>query len=261
MLSPQRLKPAPCRYCGQALEPLERLRGDSCRRLRCSLEAGRERMRQSREAALARRRQRDARQWQAPELAAAPVIWLQAHLTRLVPLPAAEREEQARHLQGLVAELERTPVAAAAEAPPATVEPLTQGLCTFCRGRCCRYGRGHHAFITAALLQRWLQHHPGATPQQAADDYLARVPRRHVENSCLHHGAQGCTLPREMRSDICNRYACDGLVQAEERVGAGAPQGLVAAMEGGAGLARAAWVRHDATRPLLRRTRKPSAPR
>lgn len=261
MFSPPTSKPAPCRFCGQALQPLERLRGDACRRLPCSVAAGRERMQQRRDAALAHRIQRDARQWQAPELAEAPAIWLHKHETRLVPLPAAERAEQARHLQALVAELERAPVTAAGDPPPATTEPLTQGLCTFCRGRCCRYGRGHHAFITTALLQRWLQHHPGATPQQAADDYLARVPRRHVENSCLHHGAQGCTLPREMRSDICNRYACDGLVQAADREAAGAPQGLVAAMEGGSGLARAAWVRHDTTHPLLRRARKPSAPR
>jgi hypothetical protein len=261
MHSPNYLKPASCRFCGQALQPLERLRGSVCRRLPCALAAGRERMQQRRDADLARRRQRDARQMHAPELAEVPVIWLHKHDTRLVPLPAAERDEQARHLQALVAELERAPVAAAADASAEVHEPLTAGLCTFCRGRCCRYARGRHAFITAALLQRWMQHHPGATAQQAAMDYLARVPRRHVENSCLHHGPQGCTLPREMRSEICNRYACDGLVQAELRVDDGAPQGLVAAMEGGAGVTRAAWVRHESTHPLLRRRRRAPAPR
>jgi hypothetical protein len=253
MLWPNPLDPAPCRFCGQPLQPPERLRGSVCRRLPCAMAAGRERVVDLRDADLARRRRRDTRHGQAPGLAEAPVVWLQNHGTRLVPLPEAERDKQARHLQGLVAELARARVAAAEDPPPAASEPLTEGLCTFCRGRCCRYGRGRHAFITAALLQRWLRHHPGAQPADAAADYLARLPQRHVENSCLHHGPAGCTLPREMRSEICNRYACDGLVSAELQVNEGAPHGLVAAMEGGAGVARAAWVQPGATRRLLRR--------
>jgi hypothetical protein len=57
--------------------------------------------------------------------------------------------------------------------------------------------------------------------------YVARVPAATVPGSCVFHGADGCGLPREMRSDTCNRYLCDGLVELRAELGrraaAGAP--------------------------------------
>ena len=41
--------------------------------------------------------------------------------------------------------------------------------------------------------------------------YIENVPRVGYDGSCLFHGGQGCTLPRSLRSDVCNSYFCAGL--------------------------------------------------
>lgn len=45
------------------------------------------------------------------------------------------------------------------------------------------------------------------------EDYLERVPRVARAGSCIYHGEQGFALPREMRSETCNRYLCYPLKQ------------------------------------------------
>lgn len=224
-----------CRFCGAPLLTLQRLRGNVCHGSACRFRAGRERALQRRDAELQRRRTRAG---VPPTL---PVIWLAPHATTLVPLPAAARAAQARHLAALAAGVLPAPTPAP---PPVAATPALGQACAFCRGRCCRYGAGRHAFITGQQLARWVAAHPGRTPAEAAADYLRRLPARHVEHSCLHHGAQGCTLPPEMRSDICNGYLCEPVAQALPLPPA------VVAMEGGAtGVQRAAWV--DETRVTL----------
>ena len=49
--------------------------------------------------------------------------------------------------------------------------------------------------------------------------YLDRVGVKSQTGSCINHGAQGCSLPKEMRSDICNRFSCESLarLQASQR--------------------------------------------
>jgi hypothetical protein len=34
------------------------------------------------------------------------------------------------------------------------------------------------------------------------------MPEQAVAGSCAFHGAQGCTLERGFRADICNEYLC-----------------------------------------------------
>jgi hypothetical protein len=41
--------------------------------------------------------------------------------------------------------------------------------------------------------------------------YVERVPEVGYEGSCIFHGKQGCTLDRELRSDVCNSYFCGGI--------------------------------------------------
>ena len=43
--------------------------------------------------------------------------------------------------------------------------------------------------------------------------YLDRVGSRTYRGSCLYHQADGCALPREMRSDLCNRFFCKALLE------------------------------------------------
>lgn len=227
MLAPRALRPQLCRHCAQPLTPLERLAGDVCRRLDCHRTAMRALARQRRDAQLAAQRERAARHWQQPAVAVAPVLWLERHATELVQLPAAVRRAQLAHLARLAAEVTADPrPPEGAPAPPDGSTPLAGSLCAFCGGRCCRYGAGTHGFVTAELLRRWLARHPGRSAADAAAAYAEHLPRWHVARSCCHHGRDGCTLPAAMRSDICNRYACDTLRDLQDH--AATPAVLVA---------------------------------
>lgn len=264
--STARALPGTCRLCAAPLTALQRLRGDVCGAARCRLAAARERSRARRDEDLAERRDAAARRWQDDAVRHAPVVWLERHETRLVPLPAAMRRAQAAHLARLAAELSAAPgegsdgpagSADPGDPVPPDDTPLAPALCGFCGGRCCRYGASTHGFVTAALLRRWLQRHPQATPAEAAAAYLRRLPRHHVEGSCPHHGRHGCTLPHEMRSDICNRYACDALRTLQDHP---AQATVVAAMDRAEALGPVALLRAEGPRvlppPARRRPRR-----
>jgi hypothetical protein len=40
---------------------------------------------------------------------------------------------------------------------------------------------------------------------------LERLPAESVLDSCVYHSATGCSLPRELRSETCNRHLCGKL--------------------------------------------------
>lgn len=82
--------------------------------------------------------------------------------------------------------------------------------CIACQGACCWSG-GDHAYLDVPVMQRWLREHPGSGVDDVVEAYVARIGTRTEFRSCVFHGAQGCTLPREMRSRICNEYLCDPL--------------------------------------------------
>jgi hypothetical protein len=42
-----------------------------------------------------------------------------------------------------------------------------------------------------------------------------------VAGSCINHGATGCSLPREMRSDTCNDYFCNPMRAWQARCASG----------------------------------------
>lgn len=249
-----------CRLCQAPLTPLQHLRGDVCAAARCRLAAARERARARRDADLGERRAAAARLWQDGTAQQAPVVWLERHETRLVPLPAAMRRAQAAHLARLSSRLPAAtedPAATSTEPPPPDDTPLAAALCTFCAGRCCRYGAATHGFVSAELLRRWLKRHPQATPADAAAAYLQRLPRQHVEGSCPYHGRSGCTLPQAMRSDICNRYACDALRTLQDH-----PQhaAVVAAMDRAETLGPVALLRREGHRVLRQRRARTKRP-
>ncbi len=96
-----------------------------------------------------------------------------------------------------------------------------QALCAFCRGGCCPQG-GDHAFLSAADLLRVLRARPDWDDETLLAAYLSHLPRRAAEGSCINHGADGCTLPRDLRSDTCNAFQCDQLAAlGRQRTGHG----------------------------------------
>lgn len=82
--------------------------------------------------------------------------------------------------------------------------------CRLCRGHCCVAG-GTHAFLTISTIRRVFANQPDLSPMQVFEAYTSRIPEKSVEDSCLFHGQFGCTLPRDMRADMCNRFLCRDL--------------------------------------------------
>ncbi len=82
--------------------------------------------------------------------------------------------------------------------------------CAICKGGCCCMG-GDHAFLKPETLFKYMDQHPQKSPDQVLDVYMDRLPQKSFMDSCVNHTESGCSLPRDMRSHICNAYLCDGL--------------------------------------------------
>jgi hypothetical protein len=88
---------------------------------------------------------------------------------------------------------------------------LAQG-CATCRGDCCQQG-ADHAFIFVETICRYMTQHPGQRPRHVLESYLSHIGSKSYQNACLYQGPEGCCLPRDMRSRICNDYLCAGLIR------------------------------------------------
>ena len=94
---------------------------------------------------------------------------------------------------------------------PEVHDGFIEAACTGCRGSCCRSG-GDHAYINEETISRYIETHPGSTPAQILQAYLERLPAETILDSCVFHSATGCGLPRELRSETCNRHLCGKLI-------------------------------------------------
>lgn len=149
----------------------------------------------------------------------------------LAPLPDDRRAAFEAHLDGLIAEGFAPDAAAdagsedeaAGPSDTATPEPAAvTAACSTCRGSCCR-GGGERAYLHVGQVQRFRRRHPGAGAAEFRAYYLGILPAHTVPGSCVYHGARGCALPREARSDTCNGFRCLGVAAvAEASAGAGA---------------------------------------
>ncbi|WP_141834113.1 hypothetical protein [Herbaspirillum sp. SJZ107] len=140
---------------------------------------------------------------------------------RARPLAATRRERYRAHLQAVVdiaaALAPGTPTAPAArvaETVSDTASLLPGRLCALCGGGCCTRG-SDHAYLGAPTLRRFMDAHPGMSPEEVVAAYLDRVTHKTQTGSCINHTRTGCSLPRDMRSDTCNDYACDSLAQVQ----------------------------------------------
>lgn len=212
-----------CAGCGARLTWHERVSGGWCSDWQCRhrrIEAGlRQRLAESIDRARAAAAADDA------EAAAAPPVTVRWFAEPLEAVPQPLIDKLRAHLMALEPEVDAL-AAQAGPAPPAQrctpssaddpVDGLLAAICARCTGYCCRYGLGRHAFLDAEALLRARRLHPQADHAGLVGAYLAHAPVEHHHASCIFHGARGCTLPRQMRSAICNDYQCSGLEQAQE---------------------------------------------
>ncbi len=142
-----------------------------------------------------------------------------AHLEAILA-SAAEGPDEARDRQHHLSERMRRDVDRRLARDPA-MRSIGEALCRQCRGGCC-VGGGDHAYLNPFVIRRFLAQAPKGGAAGLLRRYLQSVPRSSVDGSCIHHGAGGCTLPRDLRSDNCNAFFCDALRGYHKRRGSGA---------------------------------------
>ena len=125
--------------------------------------------------------------------------------------------------------------------------------CATCLGECCTAG-GTHAFLKAASLVRVRAHltelGEDVTPASIEEKYLSALPAQHYRGSCVFHAVGGCTLPRVLRSNLCNRYLCGGLTQLSRALAAQNGTEAIVAAADSVQLRRLARVSNEGAEPL-----------
>ncbi len=151
-----------------------------------------------------------------------PLVVTPSVTAELVPL--AEQRKAAFHerLTALVAHVfdpATTPVGPPerASAPtPGQEKPrarvVLEQACARCRGFCCQ-GGGDHAYLDIETLRAYRASHLEQDASAVTAAYLDRMGSQTYQGSCLYHQVDGCALPREMRSDLCNRFFCKALLE------------------------------------------------
>lgn len=211
--------PKTCRICSKPLTLHEQYSGPICSHWRCRWRHLEDQLRAHR---------REAAQVLGVSGAESfPITVVPWRTFRSVPLAPERRQEFAEFLADLVREMAGLGDAADA-APSVLAEPETAArdpahgaallaqVCGACGGFCCYYGGTRHAFLDRETLQRVSQEQPAAVAPDIAARYLAQLPPRHCEGSCVYHTESGCALPRRMRARICNAYECRGLKDARQ---------------------------------------------
>lgn len=154
---------------------------------------------------------------------------------RARPLALVRRERYRAHLMAIAAEAAAMAPASVPHADDdtgaaaaAAGSTLPGRLCALCGGGCCTRG-GDQAYLNAPTLRRFMDVQPQLSPDEVVAAYLERAAAAPMAGSCVNHTRAGCSLPRSMRSDVCNRFACPPLarVLAAQRAGQPVPVVLV----------------------------------
>lgn len=218
-----------CQFCGRDLTPHQAVSTRTCSAPECHErfieKTGAEMLARRRKAGQALRRRLRRRAAAAIteglEVLGAdgrqvPLVVVPWQGAPVVPVPEARREALAAHLSRIAAEAFAAPPPEGA--PPAVAEApaVLVAACATCQGNCCRKG-GDTGNLTAADLRRYRQANPEATAEQAVSAFLAHLPAAATEDGCVYQAAEGCALPRALRSRKCNTYLCHGLESLAKR--------------------------------------------
>ena len=106
-------------------------------------------------------------------------------------------------------------------------QSLLDSACAACRGHCC-IGGGDHAHLDAESLALVIAAREISSWDELKTAYSSYFPTSSFHDSCVFHAEHGCTLPREMRAEICNRYLCGSLTELKRAVESGAEAPFVA---------------------------------
>lgn len=210
-----------CRICGQELDVHQRIKGicgaPACRR---------------RDVPYQQQKHDQSVRAQVAEVA--KNTWqLEARVTLvpyegsdITPLPDRRRHAFVGHLRQIVMQAMRR--RDAGEPPLKEHTRLERGItpeqaelkvlgaaCSVCGGQCCNRGNTR-AWLNVASFERLLKEHDPfkeMTADEIVEHYLGFLPESSHEGSCVFHAAEGCTLPRDIRSSVCNEYFCAGIAE------------------------------------------------
>jgi hypothetical protein len=215
------------------------------------------------------------------EPAALPVILIPANTRNTEPLPAESREAFLERLRERLARVfahavrnDDAPMSAEARAaiddavpaeavdrasPDQPTSPARDALlgvaCATCRGECCTAG-GTHAFLREDSLVRVRAYLARDDRDDSAEtmqaEYARHLPLRHYRGSCVYHTPDGCTLPRALRSNLCNRYLCGGLTQLSRALDVTGGHSAYVAAADSVHLRRVALLGPDGARTITR---------
>jgi hypothetical protein len=227
---------------------------EECRRQRLLAEA-REYERHKREELWGRVRQLRDRSAEAIGIADAatiPLAVIPYTEGPVGPLPEHRRDALRTHLRELIRRAAEEPPdepdePAAPDLPPDMLAVLGRA-CGQCGGYCCRKG-GEHAFLRVNTVRRYFADHPDHGPDECVEVYLSYTNADSNEGSCVYHRPDGCALPRELRSGVCNWYLCDGLHEFRRAVPAGEPPRGFFASASGSLIMAAGFIDATGTRP------------
>jgi thiamine kinase-like enzyme len=89
--------------------------------------------------------------------------------------------------------------------------PPTKELTAFCRvcqGKCCEDGLENDAFLSVSALRNIFNREAFASATSMHAEYIDLLPTESISGSCLYHTDKGCSLPRRLRSETCNKFVC-----------------------------------------------------
>lgn len=90
------------------------------------------------------------------------------------------------------------------------LKDMTDKLCGMCKGGCCPAG-SDHAYLSVSTITQLIKTKPDLSVAEIRELYLSRVNSKTVIGACINQTRLGCSLPRDMRSNICNVYYCDSV--------------------------------------------------
>lgn len=226
-----------CRVCGGTLDPHQKVTTQVCSMPNCQARLQSQRLAAAAHHLEVRNEGRDgerplayrragpvavaaAERAGAPDLRTVAAAVVPFNAMPLSPLPAERRASFEEHLDEVIAKgfapdydghlaEPEAHFAARDDIEPDDALPVA-ACCMACQGYCCLLGKDTNAFIGSLLIAYYRHRNPDAAPDEVKADYLSHLPEVSTQEGCVYQGPKGCTLPREMRADICNSYHCSG---------------------------------------------------
>jgi len=164
-----------------------------------------------------------------------PVLTLPKGLSRLVSLSEQRRNNYAEHLDKIIRQAIGNMESSEVEIDqhldireklqnveqqfkenPA-LRTISDNLCTMCKGGCCTSGRDH-AYLSAITIRRYLDTNPDLSAEDLLTNYISHLASETIDGACINQTIRGCSLPKELRSDICNYFYCDSLKSYQDNM-------------------------------------------